>query len=205
MKNNMLVEKNQHPCNVVSSNKYDWTSVRIEYVEGYADKEGNQKWPTMKELSLKHGIPNSYLRRIASAEKWKDEKQNYITNYEHARHTERIKHLAKKSIKFDENCILIAEKGIQRIKDNILNAEKIIEEDGVKVIMPVEELELLAKTLEKFQKIGRLALGSSTDNISKTLKTGQERIPFAEGLDTVMKQVASNPDLLKKIELEYVD
>ncbi len=205
MKNNMLIEKNQHPSSIIASNKYDWTEVRIEYVEGYTDGEGNQKWPTMKELSLKHGIPNSYLRRIASSEKWKDEKMNYITNYEHARHTERIKYLAKKSIKFDENCILIAEKGIQRLKDNILNADKIIEENGTRVIMPIEELESLAKTLEKLQKIGRLALGSSTDNISKTLKTGKEPIAFAVGLDTVMKQVESNPDLLKKIEEEYVD
>lgn len=205
MKNNILIEKNQHPYDMLISNRYDWTSVRTEYVEGIIDDNENHIWPTMKELSIKHAIPHAYLRRVASLQKWTDEKQNFITNFEHAKRTERIRYLTKKSIKFDSNCIDIAEEGIKKIKDTIFNAEKRVTENGVKVLMSVDDLEILAKTLEKFQKIGRLALGSSTDNVSKMLISGTESIPFAEGLTTVMKQVESNPDLLKKIESEFVD
>lgn len=205
MKSNILIEKNQHPHDIIVSNKYDWVTVRTEYVEGMQDENDNHKWPTMKELSIKYAIPHAYLRRIAASEKWKDEKNNFITNYEHARHTEKIKFLAKKSAKFDENCINIAEEGIRKIKDTIFNAEKQITEKGVRILMGIEELESIAKTLEKFQKIGRLALGNSTDNVSKMLSTGKKQIPFAEGITTVWKQVESNPSLLKKIESEYID
>jgi len=205
MKNNILIEKNQHPHDILMSNKYDWIAIRQEYVEGIIDNDNNHTWPTMKNLSIKYAIPHAYLRRIASIQKWTEEKQNFITNYEHAKRTERIKFLTKKSIKFDSNCIDIAEEGIEKIKNAIFNADRVVDENGIKILFSIEDLDLLAKTLEKFQKIGRLALGSSTDNVSKMLVQGIESIPFAEGLSTVMKQVESNPDLLKKIESEFID
>jgi len=201
--NNILIEKNQHH-NDFMSHKYDWHNIKREYVEGHINEDDKQTWPTMKKLSLKYGIPPAYLRRIASAQKWTIEKTNYVTNYEHSLQAEKIHYLAQKSAKFDGKCIKIAEEGIKKIENLLFNAN-IILENGTKVIFPLDDLELAAKTLEKFQKIGRLALGNSTDNVTKSIKAATESISFSDGLNTVMKQIKSNPELLKKLELEFID
>jgi len=185
--------------------KHPWYKVKIEYIEGHLDKDNNQVWPTMKQLSLKHAIPFAYLRKIASAQKWTIEKNNYITHYEHVRQQEKIKFLAKKSAKFDEKCIKIAEKGIEKIEQYLCNPIIEGEEDKAHIFFNIDNLELIAKTLEKFQKIGRLALGNSTDNITKNIKTSSGAISFPEGLNLVARQIKGNPELAKKIELEILD
>jgi len=200
--NNILIEKNQHPIDIIN-NKYDWVNIKREYVEGYADKENKQMWPTMKQLSLKHGIPPAYLRRIAALQKWTIEKNNYVTNYEHCIQAEKIRYLAQKSAKFDGKCIKISEEGIKKIEEYLFNEN--ITEDGARIYFTMEEMELAAKTLERFQKVGRLALGNSTDNVSKSIKAGSEFVSFSDGLDTVVKQIESNPELYNKLELELLD
>jgi len=195
-------------CNQTVDNfipkKHPWSRVKIEYIEGHIDDDNNQVWPTMKQLSIKHAIPFAYLRKIASDQKWTIEKNNYITHYEHVRQQEKIKFLAKKSTKFDERCIKIAEEGIIKIEKYL--CEPIIEGDEGKahIFFNIDSLELIAKTLEKFQKIGRLALGNSTDNITKNIKASNA-MSFPEGLDLVARQIKSNPDLAHKIELEILD
>lgn len=197
------VEICNQTINDINPRKHPWYKAKTEYIEGFSDNEGNQFWPTMKQLSLKHAIPFAYLRKIASEQKWTIQKNNFITNYEHAKQNEKIKFLAKKSSKFDEKCIKMAESGVEKIESYLCGP--IIEEDGTKVIITVEELELMAKTLEKFQKIGRLALGNSTDNVTKSIKASTVSLSFPEGLDLVRKQIESNPDLMKKIEAEILD
>jgi hypothetical protein len=196
----MFIEKNQLPITIF--NKYDWHPVKREYVEGYIEND-KQIWPTMKELSLKHGIPPAYLRRVASIQKWTIEKQNYVTNYEHAIQSEKIKYLAKKSAAFDDKCIKIAEEGVRKIENLLCN--EIIDKNGVKIVIGIDGIECAAKTLEKFQKIGRLALGNSTDNVTKSIKAATESISFTDGLNIIAKQIESNPELKRKLELEFMD
>jgi len=185
--------------------KHSWSRVKTEYVEGCITEEGNQIWPTMKQLSLKHVIPFAYLRRVASEQKWTIEKNNFITNYEHAQQQEKIKYLSKKSAKFDNKCIKLAEEGVKRIEQYL--CDPVIDDNGAetKIVLTIDDLELAAKTLEKFQKIGRLGLGNSTDNITKSIKAGIENMSFSEGLDLVARQIQGNPDLMKKIESDIVD
>ena len=198
-----MIEKNQHISNLIS-NKYNWEKIKREYVEGYVDKENVQKWPTMKELSIKHGCPSAYLRRVASAQKWVIEKNNYVTNYEHTLQEEKIKYLARKAAKFDSKCIKLAETGISKVEQWLTERSNTIDE-GVKVVLTMDDLELAAKTIEKFQKIGRLALGSTTDNISKSIKVPGKQVTFAEGLNNVMQQIEGNSELKKHIIGEIVD
>ena len=208
MQTNNLIEKNKHPYNDIMSQRYDWLIIKTEYVEGYIDEKNNHIWPTMKKLSVKHAVPSAYLRRIASLQQWTTEKQNFITNYEHAKQEEKIKLLDEKSAKFDAKCIKIASAGIKEIEKLLCNTINMnLDDNGedVRPILTMESLEAAAKTLEKFQKVGRLALGNSTDNVTKSIKAAGESIPFSVGMDTVMKQIESNPELHKKIEDEFID
>lgn len=207
MNQKQIIERNKHPYDEIMSKTYDWHLMKSEYVEGYEDEEGNQVWPTMHKIAIKHGCPPTYLRRIASEQHWTTEKQNFITNYEHAKQAEKIKFLAKKSSNFDNRCIKIAEKGIKEIEKLLCDTidARIDDGDSIKQLFTMEELEIAAKTLEKFQKIGRLALGSSTDNVSKTIKAAGEIIPFSTGIDIVAEQIESNPELKNKLIDEFID
>ena len=208
MGNKDIIERNKHPYDEIMSKCYDWHIMKTEYVEGCEDEEGNQKWPTMHQVAIKHGCPPAYLRRVASEQHWTTEKQNFITNYEHAKQAEKIKFLATKSANFDNRCIKIAEKGIREIEKLLCDTiDARIDDNGNKTLQlfSMEELEIAAKTLEKFQKIGRLALGSSTDNVSKTIKAAGEIIPFSTGMDIVAEQIESNPELKNKLIDEFID
>lgn len=189
------------------NNKYNWGIIKREYVEGYFIDDNVIKWPTMKELALKWGVPPNYLRRVASEDRWTVEKRNYVTNYEHAKQEEKIRYLAKKSAKFDTRCAKIAEEGIRRIENYLIQTENnvIIDKEGnpVKIIVTLQDLEMAAKTLEKFQKIGRLAFGNTTDN-KREIKDINV-ITMHEGLDITMKQIESNPSLKDSIEEEFID
>jgi len=189
------------------NNKYDWGIIKREYVEGYFVDDNIIKWPTMKELALKWGVAPNYLRRVASEDRWTIEKKNYITNYEHTKQEEKIRYLAKKSAKFDTRCAKIAEEGIRRIENYLIQTENnvIIDKDGqsIKIIITLQDLEIAAKTLEKFQKIGRLAFGNTTDN--KREVKDINIITFHEGLDITMQQIESNPALKDSIEEEFID
>jgi len=198
-----------------TNSKYDWLTVRRNYVEGTLNSKGELYWPTMAELAEKHNIPCPYLRLYASENKWTAQKQNYRTNYEHVLQEEKIKHLAKKSAKFDVDCINLAEEGIKHIKEAFKRAYEAIDitenkestDNGLSTndtIVSLGLLESAAKTLEKFQRVGRLALGSSTDNIYKNVKQIQQT-SFSEGLDKINKQIKSNPKLEQKIESELAD
>lgn len=207
MKQDNMIEKNVHPYEILNSH-YDWLFIKTEYVEGFEDEDGNQKWTTMHDLAIKHGIPPGYLRRIAAEQHWTSEKQNFITNYEHAKQSEKIKFLAKKSANFDNRCMKIAEKGVKEIESLLCNTIDARTDDsvsGIRQLLSMEELEQAAKTLEKFQKIGRLALGSSTDNISKTIRAAGESIPFSTGIDIVEEQINSNPELKNKLIEGLID
>lgn len=200
-----MIEKNQHP-NDTMGNKYNWVKIKREYVEGYVVENNEQIWPTMKQLSIKYGCPQAYLRRIAANQKWVIEKTNYVTNYEHAKQTEKIRYLSKKSAKFDGRCIKLAEEGVEKVENLFTRIkENLITTDGVRILISLEDLELAAKILERFQKIGRLALGSSTENVSKAVKTSGDLVSFSDGLNTIMQQIESNPELMKKLETEFLD
>ncbi|GAF75426.1 unnamed protein product, partial [marine sediment metagenome] len=168
-----LIEKNQSPTGrqkFIDTCKYDWTSIRRDYVEGCFDKDNKLVWSTLSQIADKYKLSYTYLRQVASTQKWSIEKQNYRTNYEHAKQTEKIHYLARKAAKFDGKCIAIAEAGIHQIETMLTIAGEMIDDSGKRVFIDMDMLESMAKTLDKFQKIGRLALGSSTDNLSQNVK-----------------------------------
>jgi len=202
-----LIEKNQSPTGqkkFIANCKHDWTSIKRDYVEGHFDKKNKLVWATLSQLAEKYNVPYTYLRQVSSEQKWSIEKQNYRTNYEHSKQEEKIRYLAKKAAKFDVKCIAIAEAGIHQIETILTTADNVIDKSGKKVFINIETLETIAKTLDKFQKIGRLALGSSTDNLSQNVKN-IDTISFSDGLDKIIKQIESNPELKNKIEAEIID
>jgi hypothetical protein len=168
--------------------KYDWLSARKDYIEGYEDAEGTIVYPGPKEISERYGIPYGNVTTFISKERWKDHRDAHMNEIALARQKEHSKVLAKKAVKFDEQAADAAQVGQELILGRLLElrsfraadrarAEDLLERMEQGEIIPVTEfksllwhteLESLANSLDKFQNIGRKALGI-TDNDSTTV------------------------------------
>jgi len=179
-------------------NKYNWIPIKLEYVEGYDDKDNNHIWPTMGQLAKKHHVPPVYLRKIASDNDWTKCKKAFLIKYEQTLELERVRQLAKKANRFDEKCISLAEKGIKEV-ESILNPEQpILNENGVEIKYDLNTLELAAKTLEKFQKIGRLSLGINNEKNTKLEKSKT----LSDALNIIAEQMPQEDK--DKLEQEFI-
>lgn len=185
----------------ISKIKYNWEQLKSEFVEGNINENGIRNWPTLKEISDKYNIDYSYIRKISSNQNWKDCKQLFIQSFENQRQLDRIKHLSEESIKFDNKCIKIVNKGIKVLEDIFEISENTIDENGNRQLLNLDTLDIITKSLERLQKIGRLALGSSTENISNKISG----ITFADELDKINQQLKLNTTLKDKLINDFID
>jgi regulator of sigma D len=188
----------------IAACKYDWVNCKLDYIEGVRDDSGKLDWPTLNLLSERHNIPYNYLRMVAGRDKWKIERQAFIDNFEDSKKIERIKYLSKEANKFDNRCIDIVNKGMKVIEEIFEVSESSIDENGNKRFLGLENLESITKSLDKLQRIGRLALGVSTDNVNSKTKF-VSGTSFAEGLEKINQQIESNVDLKNKLIEEMID
>lgn len=188
--------------NVQPYNKYNWLPIKQDYVEGYDDDDNNHIWPTMSVLSKKYFVPPVYLRKIASENNWTNDKKKFIIKYEQTMQVEAAKQLAKRASKFDNRCMTLAEEGIRKV-EKILYPEKTLlnTENCAIPVLTLNDLELAAKTLEKFQKVGRSALGKN----DKKQNGNTIEVTFAEGLGYIESHIADNPNKEKELEDEFID
>lgn len=193
--------KKNEQCKELTKVKYNWDYLKIEFTEGTLDKNGLRQWPTLKELSNKYSIDYGYIRKISSVKKWRECKQSFIQAFENKKQLDRIKHLSEQSIEFDNKCIKLVNKGIKVLEKIFEISENVVSDNGVKQLLNLDTLEIITKSLERLQKIGRLALGSSTENIAGKI-TGTS---FADELDKINQQLESNTVLKDKIIKEFID
>jgi hypothetical protein len=129
----------------------DWAALRAEYVSGHC---------TMRELASKHGIKAAGVMRRAANEKWEaDRKQESLRVSKEAS-------IALGKFRTDE---------LSKFNDDDLKIAKGIRAKAVGMLASVvtpQDIRALASAFEVAQRIGRLALGASTDNKEITGKDG---------------------------------
>jgi len=194
------VTNNMQKKDIAINNKYNWYPIKIEYVEGYDNEDNKHIWPTMKELAQRHSVPPVYLRKIASENKWTDTKKAFLIKYEQMIELEHARQLAKRATNFDKKCIDLAEKGIKEVQNILLPEMPLLDENGCEVKYTLNELELAAKTLDKFQKIGRLSLGIS--NTSSKLEKKSVNKTLADALDLISEQMT--PEMKSDLEKQFI-
>lgn len=135
----------------------DWTALRLEYIHGSM---------SMRELAESHKIKPAGVMSRAAKEQWEAErKQSQAKTSSDANALlgdERTKRLAK----FNDDDAKIAEalkgRAAAMMKDQTLGAT---------------ELRALSGVFDTAQKIGRLALGASTENSEVTGRDGKDILP----------------------------
>ena len=142
--------------------------IRQEYVQGVVDANGVRSYPTIDELSKKHSIPSITLYRKSQGEEWKKQKADFQETLRNQIDKEKRKQMAKDSIEFDENNLRLAKALQNEIVALITLSNKKRNDGDTRPFFSASSLNSLGMALMTCQKVGRLALGESTDNTNIT-------------------------------------
>ncbi len=129
----------------------DWKALRLEYVNGSM---------TYAELAAKHGIKEGTVRQRANRDvpTWAEARNalsRSVTETAQAQITEKV---IDELTKFNEDDLKVAKALRSQVAQHVKQAQE------AKKPIAVGELRSLASAMETAQRIGRLALGATTEN-----------------------------------------
>lgn len=165
--------------------------IRNLYVQGLDEDDGKRKTFTLDQLHKRFNVAKSTLYRVAQQENWKVEKEKFQQSYLAELDAERTKTLTEESKRFDINSLNIAKALIatvgQNIKKNNININ-----NNKKELIPTQ-LHALANTALAAQKVAKLALGETTENVNLNANIQDEAFrEVMELLDSVADTRESN-------------
>ncbi len=145
--------------------KYNWPLIKAEYVEGLRDEKGDLYWATYDQIGERHGVKAGNIRNVAAKEGWTQERDIYRAKVEQERRGRKVETLASEAAAFDSETLKIAKAGLRMIQIHFVKAAKVYQDNANKP-MASKELDRLSRAAERYQKIGRLSLGESTEIVS---------------------------------------
>jgi hypothetical protein len=153
--------------------------IRNLYVQGMSDEQGNRTTYTLDQLYKEHNVAKSTLYRVAQKENWKLERDKFQEKYLADLDAQRTKDLTEESKKFDINSLNLAKALMATVGQNIRsNTENI--NNGNKHFQP-SQLHALANAALASQKLAKLALGETTENVNLNANLQDEA--FREAMD----------------------
>lgn len=167
---------------------YNWQEMETDYIYGFTDAEtGHHKFPTIEEITERHGFDKtratiiSAIRAKSSALGWRLKREEYRNQLEQARRVEMIRKMSSRQSGFDDECWKIAEAGLTNIKKHFNTWA------SQQLAVPAQELERLARSFQKFQLSGRLALGDTVSDLREKMDGGN--IDFEKLTKAELKQL----------------
>lgn len=173
--------------------KYDWNTIRNDYIFGFKDNAGTLVYPKPKDLEDRHSVPAQYISNRATKEKWMKHREAHQNEVAIAQHKEHQKRLANKAVKFDEQAAtdasmtqeilgsrirtmmmltIVDNNRIEEIVEEINNGREIDSElrAELKPLVSTYEYEAIWKAYTLANEVGRKALGITDDkqNITQT-------------------------------------
>ncbi len=147
---------------------HNWEKIKQDYVEGLQQSDGTIQWCTLDALASAHDMSNSTLRKKAAAEDWTTERNIYRTKLEQKRQDKKAEFLASKAAQFDVDVYRVVEASLKHIQGHFLVAQERLLNSQGRDPMPTTTIASLTTTLERVQRIGRLALGEPLDVTSQS-------------------------------------
>ena len=144
-------------------------AIRQDFVQGVLE-ESERRYPTIEELAKKYEIPSVTLYRKSTAQSWKQQRMDFQKNLQIEIDAKRQNKLAKDAVDFDENNLRIA-KALQNEIVALLSFSNRARQDANRPYFSPSSLNSLSMALSTCQRVGRLALGESTDNTNITNDT----------------------------------
>jgi hypothetical protein len=146
-----------------------WNKVRTAYVQGVEDENGFRRFPTYQQLQTEFGINYGTIALRCKTQGWQEERAIFERKLKEDIDAKKRKELLKASIEFDSSSLKLA-KAIQSEIGQLLVAaqyerQKISQGlEPERKIFTTSALSSMATALATAQKVGRLALGESTEN-----------------------------------------
>lgn len=159
---------------------YDLLAMESEFVEGIFTPDGSHTYPSLEQLLIRFSIHESHLstiRRHAMDHSWRLKREGYKDKLIKLQQIEKAREIAKRKEGFDVDCLKIAEVGVSQIKVHMMKYM------AAKEAVPVKDLERLARTFQKFQIAGKLALGDRIQDMVNAVDTKDDLDSQLVGLD----------------------
>lgn len=164
-----------------------WTDAKAFYVEGTAPtREGEpHQWPTLEQVAAKYEVRHDTLRKRAGREGWGRERRLYATRLEKEKRDAKSAKIAADSASFDNTTFKLAQALAGEVAQQFREINKIRQLRDMKArqaegddaalldaltsqkLVPAtaNRLAALGTALAQAQRIGRLALGDTTEFI----------------------------------------
>lgn len=169
----------------------------LEFVQGLETESGDRKSFTLDELIKKHNVASATLYRAARSEGWKAQREQFNIELQEKLNEKRLKDLSKLGVQFDDKMLQMANEIVLQAqtymdlnKDHLKNKSK---------ALPPNQFLAICNGLQVAQKLGKIALGETTENINvnTTIKEAEAFRSVMDLLDSVKKQSTdSNSDSL---------
>jgi transposase InsO family protein len=127
--------------------RHNWQQIKNDYVLASSEKLR----PTLEQLAAKYNCSPSHLREKAAKENWKVEAERYLETVQTKRKEHKSEALAGSLAEWDARVFNAAGTALELV-DSRLNS--VTEEP-----LSANQIDLLTKSLERIQKIGKAALG----------------------------------------------
>ncbi|MBD1995246.1 hypothetical protein H6G00_01200 [Leptolyngbya sp. FACHB-541] len=137
--------------------KHNWQVIKDEYVQAPDEKSR----PTLEQLSAKYKCSPSYLQEKVAKENWKIEAERFVQMVSDKRQEHKLTALAGDLAGWDTQCFNLAKGGLNLIFQQINEAIEGTRRSGDP--LSSKQLDELGKALQRFQQIGRTALGEKEE------------------------------------------
>lgn len=138
-----------------------------EFIHGLLDESGVRRYPSIDALSRNHDVARASIYRLAKAENWQGQKNEYQTELQNQINKERMDKAVMEANRLDDTCLQISMAMLTVVgrtlqKHMEAEARNNPEYEG----LPAHVMSHLSTTTANAQKIGKLALGEAQE-ISK--------------------------------------
>ena len=162
--------------------------IRELYVTGTENQTGDRVYPSIQSLAKDFNIAEVTLFRKAKDGDWKEQRQIFERKLAEEKDAKKRDMMVKESVEFDARNLNLAKAMQGQITHLISQGARAIQQNNTAKPFSPESLTKLATALISVQKIGRLALGDTTENTRINAEFNDEST--ARQVDEILAEIA---------------
>lgn len=139
--------------------------IRLDYVQGIDEGTAERRFKTIDALAIEHNVPRSTLYRWSTKEGWKSQQERFNEEYLQKLDAIRTKELIEESKKFDSSALSLAKILLNEVGVTLQINQQKRQNGQLRDILSPTQLAQLSNSALSAQKLGKLALGESTENM----------------------------------------
>ncbi len=152
---------------------YPWDSVRDYFVQGAPDETGAIHYPTLNDLCAYFHLNLSTVRKKFLEENWMDQRDQWQVALQKQIRKVTMFDYVTAANKFDTTCVEAAQMAVDEIRNKFLEAK------AQNYEISILDLDRMGRAMVNWQRVGRLSLGLSTENMA----TREQKVDSIEQIE----------------------